>query len=75
MKIWKTMKKKYHGRWKNSIQHEDNLENMKIEEGDEANDDINKEEIVEDDERVIIDIYVTEEDLKMRMKNNNWQIN
>ena len=44
---------------------------MKIEEGDEANDDINKEEIVEDDERVIIDIYVTEEDLKMRMKNNN----
>ena len=56
---------------KNSIQHEDNLENMKIEEGDEANDDINKEEIVEDDERVIIDIYVTEEDLKMRMKNNN----
>ena len=45
-----------------SIQHEDNLENIKIEEGDEANDDVNKEEIFEDDERGIIDIYVTEED-------------
>ena len=53
-----------------SIQHEDNLENIKIEEGDEANDDVNKEEIFEDDERGIIDIYVTEEDKQNEDENN-----
>ena len=33
---------------------------MEIEEGDEANDDINKEEIIEDDKQGMRDIYVTE---------------
>ena len=44
------------------IQHEDNLVNMEIEEGDEANYYVNKEEIIEDDEKVIIYAYVNEED-------------
>ena len=35
---------------------------MEIEEDSEANDDVNKEKIVEDDERVMRDAYVTEED-------------
>ena len=44
-----------------SIQHEDNLENIKIEESDEANDDVNKGENIEDDERGTGDAYVTKE--------------
>ena len=44
------------------IQHEDNLKNMEIKEGDKANDDVNEEEIIEDGEQGIRDAYVTEED-------------
>ena len=34
---------------------------MEIEEGDEANDDVNEEEMIEDYEQVMRDAYVTEE--------------
>ena len=34
-----------------TFQHEDNFVNMEIEKGDEANYDINEEEIIEDDEQ------------------------
>ena len=42
------------------IQHKDNIVNMEIEEGDEANDDINREEHIEYYEQWMIDAYVTE---------------
>ena len=44
------------------ITHKDNLVNVVIEKGNEANYDINKEEITEDGELRIIGAYVTEED-------------
>ena len=34
---------------------------MGLEEGKEANDDVNEEELIEDDEQGIINVYVTEE--------------
>ena len=43
------------------FQHEDNLVNMEIDEGDESNDVLNEEEIIEDDEKLMRDAYVTEE--------------
>ena len=42
-----------------SIQYEYNLENMEIEESDEANDDVNDEEIIEDDKKLMRGAYVT----------------
>ena len=34
---------------------------MGLEEGKEANDDVNEEELIEDDEQGIINVYVTDE--------------
>ena len=45
-----------------SIQHEDNLVNIEIEEGYEENYDVNKGEIIDDYEQGMIYSYVTEED-------------
>ena len=42
------------------IQHEDNLVNMEIEEGDEVNDDVNEKETINDDEQRMRYAYVTE---------------
>ena len=43
------------------IKHEDNLENMEIWEGYEANDDVNKGKIIEDNEVGMRYTYITEE--------------
>ena len=45
-----------------SIQHEDNLVNIEIEEGYEENYDVNKGEIIDDYEQGMIYSYVTEKD-------------
>ena len=42
------------------IQHEENLVNMEIEEGDEVNDDVNEKETINDDEQRMRYAYVTE---------------
>ena len=44
------------------IKHEDNLENMEIWEGYEANDDVNKGKIIEDNEVGMRYTYITEEE-------------
>ena len=45
-----------------SIQHEDNLVNIEIEEGYEENYDVNEGEIIDNYEQGMIYSYVTEED-------------
>ena len=45
-----------------SIQHEDNLVNMEIEEVNEENYDVNKQEIIKYDEQGMRYAYITEED-------------
>ena len=43
--------------------------NLEIEEGDESNDDINKEKLINDDEKWIRYVYVNEEDESNKDKN------
>ena len=45
----------------NSIQYEDNPANTEIKEGDEGNDDVIEEEIIEYDKQRMREEYVTEE--------------
>ena len=45
-----------------TIQHKDNIVIMEIEEWNRANDDVNKEELIEYDKQGMIDVYTTEEE-------------